>query len=199
MKLFFNYIFKNRYIWLLSFSCIVVGMIKTTMVDWSRLYISEFWSVSPKAENYWLYTGTLLGFLVAGWCSDKFYRPWVANVLFHLGMIFLLLIFWLIRATIIVHWYSYLVYSMYFFTVGLQVLIFITAVELSHKKTRGAVVGFIMLLYFAAPGLSNIPIGMAIQNFGWNYFFAILCGSATLSALGIWCCYPKDHLIKIVH
>ena len=65
-----------------------------------------------------------------------------------------------------------------------------TAVELSHKKTRGTIAGFIMLLTAVAPALSNIPIGTTIQNFGWNYFFATLCGCAVLSALAIWLCRP---------
>ncbi|CAL7963311.1 membrane hypothetical protein [Gammaproteobacteria bacterium] len=155
MKKFFNYIFKNKYIWLLTFSCIVIAIVKTTALNWSQLYLSELWSVPPKTENYWLFAVTLLGFLIAGWCSDKFYRPWMANVLFHLGMFLLLLALWLIPIVDIVHWHGYLVYGIYFFTFGLQILIFIATVELSHKKTRGTAVGFIMLIFFAAPGLSN--------------------------------------------
>lgn len=131
-----NYIVKYSYIWLLIFSCIVIATVKITMINWSHQYLSEFWKIPPETNSYWLFIGMLLGFLVAGWCSDKFFcgMRWKTNVLFHFGMFFLLLVFWLIPANIAVLWYSYLMHGICFFIYGIQALIFLQLLSYRIKR-----------------------------------------------------------------
>jgi len=188
IKNIFNHIFKNRYIWLLAFSCALIAMIRITIIDWGVLYLSELGpSIILKSSNYRLplQMGGMVGVLIAGLCSDRFFHGIrrQTNVVFTLGTGFLLLSFWLIPADLIALCYVPLVFVVGFFSFGAQMLIFLTAVELSPKKLTGAVAGFIMLFAYIGSTVSNILIGTLIQNVGWNYFFAVLCGSVLLSTL----------------
>jgi len=105
------------------------------------------------------------------------------NAIFNLGAVFLLLVFWLIPADLIAPCYPYLLFGASFLSFGSLLLIFMSAVELSPKKLTGTVAGFIMLFAYIGLTLSNILIGILIQNIGWNYFFAALSGSVLLSTL----------------
>jgi sugar phosphate permease len=190
--MYLTHIFKNRNIWLLAFSCVVISVVRVTFQDWGKLYLSEHGNVlSISFDRGWLLTlGGLLGILAAGWFSDKFScdNRCRANILFHLGLIALLLVFWLVPGDVIVSWYLYLMVSVSFFSLGAQLLIFIAAVELSDRKVAGIVAGLIILIAGTGPIFSNVLIGEVVQNIGWNYFFVALCGCMVLSAIAQWFC-----------
>jgi sugar phosphate permease len=117
LKPIISRIFKYPYIWLLAYSCFVISMVRTNIIDWKMLYLQDL-----KATHYsflcslWI----ILEILIAGWCSDKIFcgRRWKTNLLFHLGMIFLLLAFWFIPTDILSYWYGRLLAGMSFFIYG---------------------------------------------------------------------------------
>ena len=130
----------------------------------------------------WFEVGGFIGMLLAGWLSDKFYKGkrGPINLIFSMGVALsvVLLYFykggWLLMD-------SAIIFMVGFFVFGPQMLIGLTAAELSHKNATGAATGFVGWFAYIGAAIAGWPLGVVIQKFGWNGFFVVMmvCGMAS--------------------
>ncbi len=71
-----DYVFYNKYLWLLAMSYALVYLVRTAINDWGNLYLSERYHydlVSANSALSLFEIGGFVGSLVAGWGSDKLF------------------------------------------------------------------------------------------------------------------------------
>ncbi|WP_437214059.1 MFS transporter family glucose-6-phosphate receptor UhpC [Pectobacterium sp. LFLA-215] len=171
-------ILRNRTIWLLGFSYILVYLIRIALNDWGNIWLSEshgFNLLSANATLSLFELGGLLGALFAGWGSDLLFRGQRAPMilLFALGLFLTMTALWLAP----IHHYSLLAacfFSIGFFVFGPQMLIGLAATEYSHKDAAGTVTGFLALFAYLGAALAGWPLAQVLQHYGWSGFFTLL-------------------------
>ena len=185
-EIFFKYIFKNKYIWLLACAYFFVYIVRIVMNDWTMPYLIE-----KKGYNNSTTAGTVIaafevggffGSIVAGWFSDVIFKGGrgFVNFLFALLMAIFIVFFWQVSAGKI--WLdTILVGAIGFFVFGPQMLIGIAAVELSHKKAAATSTGFIGWIGYLGAFVAGGPVGMILDKFGWESFFITLVTCSGIS------------------
>ena len=97
-EILFEYVLRNKFIWVLAFAQFFNGLIRTAVNDWSMLYLIEMKNYSTMQAGFcvcWFEIGGFLGMLSAGWASDVIFKgkrnP--INMLYTTAVIFLLFAF----------------------------------------------------------------------------------------------------------
>jgi MFS transporter, OPA family, sugar phosphate sensor protein UhpC len=192
-EIIIDYIIKNKYIWLLAAAYFFVYVVRTAVNDWTALYLLETKDYSRIGANgcvSMFEVGGFFGSLFAGWSSDRLFgaRRGPVNVLFTLGMLLSLGIFWMVPKG------YHLLDSIAMFFVGFsifgpQMLIGVTAAELSHKKAAATSTGFVGCFAYMGAAVAGYPFGKLTQELGWEgYFFGMaLCALiAAILLLPLW-------------
>ncbi|HEY5260015.1 MAG TPA: MFS transporter family glucose-6-phosphate receptor UhpC, partial [Rhabdochlamydiaceae bacterium] len=87
-------------------------------------------------------------------------------------MIFAVLAFWLSPNLPLVD--SFLMFVVGFLVFGPQLLIGMSAAELSHKKAAATSNGFVSCISYLGAAAAGYPLGTLTQIWGWQGFFIIL-------------------------
>jgi MFS transporter, OPA family, sugar phosphate sensor protein UhpC len=186
MEIFFTYVLKNKYIWILAFSYVTVYIVRTAINDWGAVYLTERGYSLTLANTCMAFFegGGFIGSLAAGWCSDKLFNGMrgQTNVIFSIGIVLLLIAFWLVPGKCFVL-HASLMAGIGFFIFGPQMLIGTAAAELSHREASGTSTGFVGLFAYLGAALSGYPMGVVIQNFNWYGFFICVGICGVLSVL----------------
>lgn len=186
-EILLDYIVKNKYIWLLAAAYFFVYIVRTAVNDWTALYLLETKDYSQLGANgcvSMFEVGGFFGSLFAGWSSDRLFeaRRGPVNVLFTLGMLLSLGLFWMVPAgypTID----SAAMFFVGFTIFGPQMLIGVTAAELSHKKAAATSTGFVGCFAYMGAAVAGYPFGKLTQEFGWEGYFFGMALCALLAAL----------------
>ena len=186
-QILFDYVLKNKYIWILAFSYFFVYIIRMAINDWTLLFLVEtkgYSLITAGACVCWFEVGGIFGSLAAGWASDKIFRGrrGPVNVIFSLGVIVAVMAIWFSTAV------SPVIDSLLMFTVGFlifgpQMLIGIAAAELAHKKAAGSATGFVGWVGYLGAAVAGYPLGKMTQEWGWHGFFIVMAICAGISAL----------------
>lgn len=186
-EILFDYVLKNRYIWLLGFAYFFIYTVRMGINDWTGIYLMETKDYSLLAANGTVSLfeiGGFIGSLVAGWSSDYIFgaRRGPVNALFAVGICFSVLGFWLIpKGNSLLD--SLMLFILGFSIFGPQMLIGITAAELSHKKAAATSTGFVGWMAYLGAAVAGYPLGLIAQEIGWNGFFWFLTGCSLLAVL----------------
>lgn len=188
-EILFEYVLKNKYIWILALSYFFIYIIRTGINDWSVLYLVEKKGYSlllAGSTVFWFEIGGIFGSLVAGWASDKIFngKRGPINVLFAVGVIGALAAFWFSpKGHIVLD--SAIMAVLGFMIFGPQMLIGIAAAELSHKKAAGTATGFIGWVAYLGAASAGYPLGKISELWGWYGFFVVLgiCGVISVGLL----------------
>lgn len=186
-EILFDYVLTNKWIWLLAIVSFFVYVVRMAIGDWSALYLIESKGYSMLSANGCVSlfeVGGLFGMLAAGWLSDRINagRRGPMNVLFSAGMLAALLSIWFYRGLSV--WVdSSLLFMVGFFLFGPQMLIGLTAAELSHKKAAGTASGFAGWFAYFGAAAAGYPLGKVAQVLGWPGFFTILTICCTITVL----------------
>jgi MFS transporter, OPA family, sugar phosphate sensor protein UhpC len=186
-EILFQYVLKNRYIWVLAISYFFVYVIRQGINDWSSLFLVEtkgYSLMTAGACVCWFEIGGICGSLSAGWASDRIFRGRRApiNVLFSFAVIGSLIAFWSSPGgSPILD--SFLMFTIGFFIFGPQMLIGMAAAELSHKKAAGSATGFTGCWAYLGAATAGYPLSKIAQEFGWYGFFVTLGICAIISIL----------------
>lgn len=185
-ELLVKYVIRNKYIWMLAISYVLLYVVRTGLNDWGAVYLNEKGASVVDADTCMAFfeIGGFFGSLVAGWCSDIIFRGkrGPVNVIFAVGIVFAVAGFWLIPGTnLVLH--SILVFCIGFLVFGPQMLVGVAAAELSHKKAAGTATGFLGLFGYIGAALSGFPLGLISQDYGWHGFFVVVGVCAVLSIL----------------
>ncbi len=192
-EILIKFVLQNKFIWILAFSYFFVYVIRTGFNDWSALYLVETKGYSQIGAGTcvcWFEIGGFFGSLAAGWSSDRIFngRRGPVNILFLIGMIGAILLFWTIKAS---NTYidSTLMFFIGFLIFGPQMLIGVAAAELSHKKAAATSTGFAGSFAYMGSATAGYPLGKITQELGWEGFFIalLICSIAgTLLLLPLW-------------
>lgn len=188
-----DYILKNKFIWLLAASYFFVYIVRTAVNDWTALYLLETKGYSRIGANgcvSMFEVGGFFGSLAAGWSSDRLFgaKRGPVNVLFALVMLLSIGLFWAIPQG-----YPTLdsaaIFLVGFAIFGPQMLIGVTAAELSHKKAAATSTGFVGCFAYMGAAVAGYPFGKITQELGWEGFFigmGLCCLLATLFLAPMW-------------
>ena len=165
--LLFDYVLKNRWIWMIAFANCFVYMVRYGVGDWSPTYLQES-GIMTSAESKLAfsihnYVGAV-GTIICGWISAKFFKGKCAppNIIFMALVAVGALIYWqmpaLAAATgIEAKVWAYIALILIGFCIyGPVALVTIQAVNLVPKNAAGTAAGFV--------GLSGYLIGDSLLS-----------------------------------
>jgi len=192
-EILFEYVLKNKYIWLLGIVYFFIYIVRTGVNDWTALYLLEskgYTRLGANASVSMFEVGGFFGSLCAGWASDKIFeaKRGPINVLFTLGILISISVFYIVPQGFT--WLdSTMIFFLGFFIFGPQMMIGICAAELSHKKAAATSTGFIGCLAYIGAAFAGYPLGKITDELGWDGFFvtmAICCSVALLLLIPMW-------------
>jgi MFS transporter, OPA family, sugar phosphate sensor protein UhpC len=202
-EILINYVFKNKYLWILGIAYFFVYIVRTGINDWTALYMREEKGYSLLGANGLVSLfelGGIAGSLCAGWSSDYFFgaRRGPVNVIFAIGMGLGIFFLWGIPAGHL--WLDSLALFLIGFAVfGPQMMIGMVAAELSHKQAASSSTGFVGTFAYIGAAFAGYPVGKVTQDWGWEGFFwfmIIACVISVLLLLPLWGVTVNEKLAK---
>ena len=192
-RVLIDYVFKNKFIWLLAFAYFFVYVVRIGVNNWTAIFLREERQYSLLGANFIVSlfeVGGFAGSLFAGWASDMLYgaRRGPVNVIFATVTLFSLLLFWTVPAgnsTID----AALMFMIGFGIFGPQMLIGMAAAELSHKKATASSTGFVGYMAYMGSAVAGYPLGYVTQGWGWEgycWFMGVCCVIAILLLIPTW-------------
>lgn len=195
-RLFIDYIFKNKMLWLIACANVFVYLIRYGIADWSPTYLTEVFhwdkdqaSIAYAIREYAGIPGTILG----GWISTKFFNGRCApvNVIFLIATAIGVIGYW--QADTISQFttipIAYIIYTSLALIGGAiyvpVAMIGIQALAIVPKNAAGTSAGFMSLFGYLLGDavLSKIVLGYVAQSsYGWNATFWVFIIGAILAA-----------------
>lgn len=195
-RLFIDYIFKNKLLWLIACANVFIYLIRYGVADWSPTYLTEVFhwdkdqaSIAYAIREYAGIPGTILG----GWISTKFFNGRCApvNVIFLIATAIGVVGYW--QADVIAQFttipITYIIYTSLALIGGAiyapVAMIGIQALAIVPKNAAGTAAGFMSLFGYLLGDalLSKIVLGYVAQSsYGWNATFWIFTIGAILAA-----------------
>jgi OPA family sugar phosphate sensor protein UhpC-like MFS transporter len=205
-EILFEYVLRNKFIWILASAQFFIYVIRTAVNDWSMLYLIEVKNYTNMQAGFcvcWFEIGGFLGSLAAGWASDIIFkgRRNPINVLFTVGILFVLFAF----KMVVLPWPfldAVFLFLFGFFIFGPQMLIGVAAAELSHKKAAATATGFAGCFAYLGAAAAGGPLGALMKVWGWDSYLLTLfiCGIVgTLILLPLWSIKtnPKEDALEM--
>lgn len=178
-EIFFKYILKNKFIWILGLAYFFVYVIRTIVNDWTMLFLMEqrgYKTITDAGKIIFAFEiGGVFGSLFAGWVSDKIFKGGrgPVNFFFAAFLTIFIVLFWQLSYVNI--WIdALLIGAIGFFVFGPQMMIGIAAVELSHKRAAATSTGFIGWIAYLGAVVAGGPFTEVLHKYGWNSFFIVL-------------------------
>lgn len=193
--LFVEYIFKNKWIWMIALANAFVYMVRYGIGDWSPTYLQETGIMtaaeSKMAFSIHNYVGAL-GTIVCGWISAKFFKGKCAppNIIF-MGMVLVgCLIYWQVPAIALATgisakvWVYVALILIGFCIYGPVALVSIQALNLVPKNAAGTAAGFVGLSGYLIGDslLSKIIVG-GIADTSWDMANLTMVAGALLGII----------------
>ncbi|MGF1685711.1 MFS transporter [Photobacterium japonica] len=173
-----KYVIRNKYIWLLAFSYVLVYIVRTAINDWGNLYLSEqkgYGLIQANMALSLFEVGGFVGSLVAGWGSDRWFggNRGPMNLIFAIGIFLSVSALWLmpIDSDVLL---AGCFFAVGFFVFGPQMLIGMAAAECSHKDSAGAATGFVGLFAYMGAAMAGYPLALIVEQFHWTGFFTVI-------------------------
>lgn len=181
-KILQQYVFLNKYIWLLALSYCLVYIVRTAINDWGNIYLTENYHydlVSANSALSLFEIGGFVGSLAAGWGADKLSSSnrGPMALLFAIGIFFSILALWLMSKENLILQGS-VFFAIGFFVFGPQMLIGMAAAECAHKKTPGSATGFVGLFAYLGAAIAGYPLALVMEAFHWSGFFIVISAAA---------------------
>ncbi len=178
-RIFYLYILKNKYIWLLAFAYFFIYIVRIGISDWTALYLIEekgYSLIGANGSVSLFEIGGMTGGLSAGWASDRLFgaKRGPVNCLYAVGIIGALFLF---KAVPVGYqlFDSIAIFILGFTVFGPQMLIGVTAAEVTHKNAVATSNGFVGLGAYLGAAMAGYPLGSIAHNLGWTgYFWALL-------------------------
>lgn len=204
-EILFEFVLRNKWIWILAFSQFFIYIIRTAVNDWSAVYLIEVKNYSYTDACFcvsFFEVGGFAGSLAAGWASDVLFdgKRNPINVLFTLTILVVLFLFKVVHLPWVMLDAMFL-FLFGFFIFGPQMLIGVAAAELSHKKAAATATGFAGCFAYLGAAVAGGPLGALMDVWGWDGYLMTLfiCGVlGALILLPIWSVKtnPKEEVLE---
>lgn len=187
-EILWEYVLKNRYIWVLAAAYFFVYLVRMAINEWSLLYLIEEKGYRLDLAGgavCWFEIGGFFGSLAAGWGSDKIFKGkrGPVNTLFAAAVVIAVASFWYVPAGAHFFLDGAMLFLIGFCIFGPQMLIGVAAAELSHKKAAATATGFTGFFAYAGAAAAGYPLGWVAKHFGWYGFFWTVGVCGVISAL----------------
>ncbi|HEV7473936.1 MAG TPA: MFS transporter [Pyrinomonadaceae bacterium] len=183
----YEHVFRNKYIWIVSFANFFVYIIRYAVLDWGPTLLTQSKHIRITHAG-WMVGGFefcgLLGALIGGWLTDR----WFGGRAVRVCLIYMILagvsvfLFWKIPGQSELGTAT-LLGAAGFFIYGPQCLLAVAAANLATKKAAATAIGLTSIFGYASTVLSGWGLGALAQHYGWNDVFAGLIVVAVLGSL----------------
>ena len=198
-EILFEYVLRNKYIWILATAYFFVYVIRTAINDWSMVYLVEVKGYTNLKAGFcvcWFEVGGVLGSLAAGWSSDLIFkgRRTPVNVIFMVAVLLSILGFQAYTGSFVIMDAMFL-FLFGFFIFGPQMLIGVAAAEMSHKKAAATATGFTGCFAYLGAAAAGAPLGAITTRWGWDsflYTLGICALASSLLLLPLWSIRSKQ-------
>ena len=195
-RLFIDYVFKNKMLWLIAAANVFVYFVRYGISDWSPTYLQQVYEMSKEESSLafalFEYAG-IPGTILCGWLSSRFFQGRCApvNVIFMLMVALGIVMYWDAASIAAITGISlkYIVYTALSIIGGAVygpiAMIGIQALALVPKNAAGTAAGFMGLFgyMFGDAVLSKIAMGyVASSELGWNFTFQMFLFTSLLAA-----------------
>ncbi|MBE6236696.1 MAG: MFS transporter [Bacteroidales bacterium] len=201
--LFVEYIFKNKWIWMIALANAFVYMVRYGVGDWAPVYLQEMNIMTAKESNLAFalhnYAG-IPGTIICGWISSKFFKGRCAppNIIFMGAVLLGTVVYWqagnlaALMATdpaaisALTKTFVYFGLILIGFCIyGPVALVTVQALNLVPKNAVGTAAGFVGLsgYAFGSAVLANILMGFVAEHAGWNTTFILLSAASLMAML----------------
>ena len=185
-EIFFTYVFRNKFLWLIAIANVMIYLVRYGILDWAPTYLKEAKGFSME-ESGWAYFAYeyagIPGTLLCGWISDKVFRGRRAPAI----IIYMLLVI----TAIVVYWQNppghimidnIALISIGFLIYGPVMLIGVQALDLVPKKAAGTAAGLTGLFgYLGGALFANIAVGFLVDRWGWDSAFIMFIAASALA------------------
>jgi len=186
-------VLTNKYIWLFAIAYFFLYVLRMGISDWTALFLYEvkgYGALGSSISSSLFEAGGFCGCLISGWSSDRLFgaRRAPICIFFTMGILCSVLLFWMVPPGY-VQLDLATIFLMGFSVFGPQMLIGLGAAELCHKRAAATANGFVGWIAYIGAAVAGYPLGLIIDNAGWNgAFVALLICSAILlgSLLPLW-------------
>lgn len=183
----YEHVFRNKYIWIVSFANFFVYIIRYAVLDWGPTLLTESKHITLTHAG-WMVGGFeffgLFGALLGGWLTDRWFQGRALRVC----LIYMILagvsvfLFWRIPGQSELSTAA-LLGAAGFFIYGPQCLLAVAAANLATKKAAATAIGLTSIFGYASTVFSGWGLGALVQHYGWDVAFAGLIIVAALGSL----------------
>ena len=201
--LFVEYIFKNKWIWMIAIANAFVYMVRYGVGDWAPIYLQEMDIMTSQESNlaFALHNSAgIPGTIVCGWISSKFFKGRCAppNIIFMGAVLLGTLVYWQAGniagflasdpAAVVSITKTFVYFGLIligFCIYGPVALVTVQALNLVPKNAVGTAAGFVGLsgYAFGSAVLANILMGFVAEHAGWNMTFVFLSAASVIAML----------------
>ena len=179
-------VFLNPIIWLLAITDLFVYIVRFAVLDWGPTFLQQREEPISPALAGWIIgifeIAGLVGMLLAGWISDKFFNSKSHRVV-AVEMLLTaacLLALHLVRNTASPIVILILLALAGFFLYGPQALIGVTACKHATKKAASSALGIIGIMSYVSVVFTGAGLGWYSDHFGWDSLYLLMTGVAVV-------------------
>jgi sugar phosphate permease len=182
----YEHVFRNKYIWIVSFANFFVYIIRYAVLDWGPTLLTESKHIKI-AHAGWMVGGFefcgLFGAIIGGWLTDRWFQGRAVRVC----LIYMVLA----GVSVFLFWKTpgqselataALLGAAGFFIYGPQCLLAVAAANLATKRAAATAIGLTSIFGYASTVLSGWGLGALVQHYGWNLAFECLIIVAALGS-----------------
>jgi sugar phosphate permease len=183
----YEHVFRNKYIWIVSFANFFVYIIRYAVLDWGPTLLTQSKNIKISHAG-WMVAGFeffgLVGALIGGWLTDKYFHGRAIRVC----LVYMMLagvsvfLFWRIPAQSELSTAA-LLGAAGFFIYGPQCLLAVAAANLATRKAAATAIGLTSIFGYASTVLSGWGLGALVQHYGWDVAFEGLIIVAVFGSL----------------
>jgi len=182
-----QYVFKNKFIWIMCFANFFVYIIRYAFMDWAPSFLNQTRNVELSHAG-WMTAGYeiagIAGSLIAGWLTDRYFksRRGPVCVIYMLLTLLSIFIFWMIPPGYAMV-DTFMLLSIGFFIYGPQFLLAVMTADIATKKAAATAIGLTGLFGYLSGIVSGWGLGLVVDKFGWDGGFLMLVICAGISTL----------------
>ena len=184
-------VYKNPVVWILSIANFFVYVVRFSVLDWGPKFLTEACNMSFEEAAIAVSAFEIMaivGTLVAGWVTDKFFRGLAHRTcmwcMVGAGLSMAGFYMFYLHPGMVPGWVLIGVLAMAgFFIYGPQALVGIAVTNQATKKAAGTANGLVGIFGYLSTAVSGIGIGWLADKFGWNYVFVSVIAMAVIGVL----------------
>ena len=181
-------VFANPYVWIISISNFCVYVIRFMILDWGSSFLTQEKGMDIATAATVVASselvGGILGMLLAGWVTDKFFKNKAHRTCFFgaVGATISFFIFWRIPSA---EWSLVFLVLSAFFIYGPQALHGTCASQQATKYAAGTANGIAGIFGYASTMVSGVLFGFLADAYGWDAVFILSIAFGVLGSIVI--------------